>query len=166
MNTLSTTSWKRHGSSIIFALAEIQELLRENAMVSLREFLSWRQEIPEEPPVRGNTILVSGLEAILDTLPADEAEEFLRTKVRPVIKRVNNLWTETGIVFGFTDSSKFKEAGGLNEEVLMLRSDRQKIRISEGLWDGTAALNMLRIETLFIGNQQMVRIGYHVQRIS
>lgn len=166
MNVLTGTSWKRHGSSIIFMLAEIRELLRERAMVSLQDFLSWRRNPPEEPPVPGNTILVCGLEAILDTLPAEEAEEFLRTKIRPVIKIVNNQWTETGIVFGFADYHKFEETGGLNEEVLMLRSDEQKIRLSEGLWDGTAALNMLRIETPFIGEKQMVRIGYHVQRIS
>ena len=166
MKTLTTTSWKRRGSSVIFALAEIQELLREHAMVSLREFLSWRQSVPEEPPIPGDTILVSGLEAILDTLPPAEAEEFLRTKVRPVIKSVNNVWTETGIVFGFADYRRFEETSGMNEEVFMLRSDGEKIRLSEGLWDGTAALNMLRIETTFIGEPQTVRVGYHVQRIS
>ena len=166
MNTLSTASWKRRGSTVLCGTIEIRELLDRHTMVSLREFLAWGDEIPDDPPGDGSTILVCGLDTVLDTLPAKEAEAFLRSKVRPVIKQVNNFWTETGIVFGFAERPELKETVGREEEVLLVRSDGQTIHLSEGLWDGTAALNMYRIETSFIDEKQKVRIGYHVQRIS
>jgi hypothetical protein len=60
----------------------------------------------------------------------------------------------------------FKETNGSREEVLFLRSDNQEVHISEGLWDGTAELNMQRLETTFISDNQKVPIGYYVKRIS
>lgn len=169
MNILSTTSWQRKGSTILFGLTEIQELLKKKSMVSLQEFLTWNGEIPEEPPIPedSSTILVCGLETVMDTLSAEEAQNFLKYKVRPVIQNVQNIWNEIGIVFGFPQGSgSFKETHGSQEEVLFLRSDNQEIHISKGLWDGTADQNMQRIEVSFITEKQKVAVGYYVKRIS
>lgn len=169
MKTLSATSWQRKGSTLLFGSEEIQKLLKKKSMVSLQEFLTWGGDIPDDPPIPedSSTILVCGLETVMDTLSPAEAEDFLRRKVRPVIKNVQDIWTDTGIVFGFPQGGqRFRETQGSQEEVLFLRSDNQAIRISEGLWDGTADLNMQRIETAFITDKQRVAIGYHVRRIS
>lgn len=167
MKTLTGTGWKRKGSSILFDQIEIQKLLDEKVMFSLREFLSWKDDMPEEPPVDGDTILICGLETIMDSLPAEDAEDFLRCKIRPVIKALNNVWTETALVFGFPGGrERFEETPGMREEVLFLRSDDEKVHISEGLWDGTAELNMQRLEVTFMENRTMIPIGYYVQRIS
>ena len=169
MKTLSATSWQRKGSTLLFGSAEIQDLLKKKSMVSLQKFLTWGGNIPDDPPIPedSSTILVCGLETVMDTLPPKEAEDFLRRKVRSVIKNVQDIWTDTGIVFGFPQGyQRFQETQGSQEEVLFLRSDNQAIRISEGLWDGTADLNMQRIETSFITDKQLVTIGYHVRRIS
>ena len=92
MKILSTTSWQRQGSCILFGLTEIQELLNQKAMVSLREFLSWRNNVPDDPPIPedADTILVCGLETVMDTLSAEEAQEFLQYQVRPVIKNIQD----------------------------------------------------------------------------
>lgn len=169
MNTLSTTSWMRSGSSILFDPTEIQNLLKLNSMVSLREFLSWRDNLPDNPPIpdSSRTVLVCGLETVMETLPPAEAQIFLQRKIRPVIKTIQDVWTETGIVFGFTQGPRsFKEKPGSKEEVLFLRSDNQEIRISEGLWDGTAELNMMQIISSFISESQRFVVGYYVKRIS
>ena len=169
MNTLSTTSWKRGGSSILFDPTEIQNLLKLNSMVSLREFLSWRDNLPDNPPIpdSSRTVLVCGLETVMETLSPTDAQDFLQRKIRPVIKTIQDVWTETGIVFGFTQGPRsFKEKPGSREEVLFLRSDNQEIRISEGLWDGTAELNMMQIISSFISESQRYVVGYYVKRIS
>ena len=169
MKILSNTSWKRQGSCILFGLTEIQELLNEKSMVSLKEFLSWRKDVPDDPPIPedADTILVCGLETVMDTLSAEEAQEFLQYQVRPVIKNIQDIWTNTGVAFGFPQGCmSFKETHGSREEVLFLRSDNQAVHISEGLWDGTAELNMQRLETTFISDNQKVPIGYYVKRIS
>ena len=167
MTIFGGSAWKRRGSSIIFDQEEIQALLNANAMISLREFLSWKENIPENPPIEGQTLLVCGLETLMDTLPAQEAQTFLETRIRPLIKEIQDVWTETGIIFGFSQGSQvFQETSGSREEVLFLRNDDQKVRISEGLWDGTATLNMQRLEKEFISEHQKVTIGYYVARIS
>ena len=169
MNTLSTTSWMRSGSSILFDPTEIQHLLKLNSMVSLREFLSWRDNLPDNPPIpdSSRTVLVCGLETVMETLSPTDAQDFLQRKIRPVIKTIQDVWTETGIVFGFTQGPRsFKEKPGSREEVLFLRSDNQEIRISEGLWDGTAELNMMQIISSFISESQRYVVGYYVKRIS
>jgi len=167
MKELSTSSWQRSGSTILFGHDEIQALLKNKSMVSLQEFLTWGGNIPDDPPIpeESKTILVCGLGTVMETLSPDEAENFLKKKVRPVIQNVQNIWTETGIVFGFPQGGgSFLETKGSEEEVLFLRSDNQKIRISEGLWDGTADQNMQRIKGPFLA--EMVTVGYYVRRIS
>ena len=169
MKTISSTSWQRSGSTLLFGFEEIQNLLKQKSMVSLQEFLTWSGNIPDDPPIPkdSSTILVCGLETVMDTLSPEEAQEFLSRKVRPVVQNVQSIWPDTGIVFGFPQGSRsFRETHGRREEVLILRSDNQEIHISEGLWDGSADQNMLCIETSFITDKQTVPVGYYVRRIS
>ena len=169
MKTLEATSWQRNGSTLLFGLEQIQELLKKKSMVSLQEFLTWGGDIPDDPPIPedSRTILVCGLETVMETLSPDEAQNFLRKKVRPVIQNVQNIWTDTGIVFCFPQGGQsFRETHSSREEVLFLRSDNQEIHVSEGLWDGTADQNMQRIEAPFITEKQMLPVGYYVRRIS
>ena len=93
MNTLSTTSWMRSGSSILFDPTEIQNLLKLNSMVSLREFLSWRENLPDNPPIpdSSRTVLVCGLETVMETLSPTNAQDFLQRKIRPVIKTIQDV---------------------------------------------------------------------------
>ena len=165
MNTISNDAWKRQGSSIIFDAEEIQKLLNENAMVSLRTFLSWDKDIPENAPISGQTVLICGLETVLDTLKENEAQEFLSRKIRPLVKKLQNEWTNTGLVFGFSQGGQvFLETNGIEEEVLFLRKDNTQVRISEWLWGGTAAQNMHKIEKRI--DHQKATAGYYVARIS
>lgn len=49
--------------------------------------------MPDDPPIPedSDTILVCGLETIMDTLSAEEAQEFLQYQVRPVIKNIQDI---------------------------------------------------------------------------
>ena len=166
MNILKNDAWRRGGSAIIFDTAEIQELLNENVMFSLRTFLSWDNNMPKNPPVGKNEpVLVCGLEPVLDMLPAKEAQEFLNRKIRPLVKKLQGEWTNTGLVFGFSQGMQvFQESNGIVEEVLFRRNDGTNVRISTGLWHGTAEQDMQRIEKRIEG--QTVIVGYYVKHIS
>ncbi len=166
MRTLTNNdAWKRQGSTILFNTEEIQKLLNANAMISLRTFLSWDKNIPENAPVSGQTVLICGLETVLDTLSENEAQDFLSRKIKPLVKKLQNEWTNTGLVFGFSQGAQvFKETNGLEEEVLFLRKDNTQVRISEWLWGGTAAQNMHRIEKR--ADNQKTTAGYYVAHIS
>ena len=163
MRTLSNDAWRRQGSSIIFDTEEIQKLLNENAMVSLRTFFSWDKNIPSEAPVLGQTVLICGLETVLDTLSEEEAQEFLMRKVNPLVKKIQSEWTTKGIVFGFTQFKAFEEICLPNEEVLFKRTNFN-LRISEWLWCGVRTQDLHRIEKKV--DNQKITAGYYVAHLS
>ena len=166
METISNTTWQRKGSSIVFDQQSLSPFIVNGSVISLRQILSWTNGYPVDPPVPGKTILISGLETIIETMEIAEAETFLSHRIRPLIIELQNRWYDCGLVFGFTaDAHAFRETP-LEEEVLFHRRDQKKIRISEGLWDGSATINMKRIvhEGDKLGSE--IIVGYYVARIS
>jgi len=166
METISNTVWQRKGSSIVFDQKSLGPFIADGSVISLRQMLSWTKGLPENPPVPGKTILVSGLETIVETMASPEAEAFLSRRVRPLIIDLQNRWNNCGMVFGFSaHRNAFKETS-LEEEVLFQRRDKKQIRLSEGLWDGSAAINMKRIVREGDKPESEIIIGYYVARIS
>lgn len=166
MDTIANTAWQRKGSCIIFDQKSLGPLIAADAVVSLRQALSWLHELPAAPPVAGPTILVSGLETIIETMNPQEAEEFLCKRIRPLLIHIQSRWTDCGIVFGCSAHPKAFEETTLEEEVLFRRRDGKQVRLSEGLWDGSATVNMKRVVREGEQPAQEVIIGYHVARIS
>ena len=166
METISNTVWQRKGSCIVFDQKSLGPFIADGSVTSLRQLLSWTKGLPENPPVPGKTILVSGLETIVETMASPEAEAFLSRRVRPLIIDLQNRWNNCGMVFGFSaHRNAFKETS-LEEEVLFQRRDKKQIRLSEGLWDGSAAINMKRIVREGDKPEPEIIIGYYVARIS
>ncbi len=166
METISNTVWQRKGSSIVFDQKSLGPFIADGSVISLRQMLSWTKDLPANPPVPGKTILVSGLETIVETMASQEAEAFLSRRVRPLIIDLQNRWNNCGMVFGFSaHRNAFKETS-LEEEVLFQRRDKKQIRLSEGLWDGSAAINMKRIVREGDKPESEIIIGYYVARIS
>jgi hypothetical protein len=166
MDIISNTVWQRRGSSVIFDQKSLGRFIREEAVISLRQALFWMNGLPFAPPVSGRTILISGLETLIETLPPDEAEDFLTRRVRPLIIQIQNSWTDCGVLFGFSAHEKAFEETALDEEVLFRRRDRHIIRLSESLWDGSASLNMKRITREADDTEKNLTVGYYVARIS
>jgi hypothetical protein len=166
MDTISNNVWQRRGSCVIFDQKSLGTFISDGAVVSLRQALAWAKELPTNPPVPGRTIIISGLETVIETMEPQEAEDFLSCRIRPLLIHLQNRWTDYGVVFGFTSHPKTFEETVLKEEVLFRRRDRKQVRLSEGLWDGSATVNMKRI--VREGAQQGVEIivGYYVARIS
>jgi len=68
MDTISNTVWQRKGSSIIFNEYSLAPFVKDGAVIPLREALSWMKAFPSVPPVDGKTIVVCGLETMIETL--------------------------------------------------------------------------------------------------
>ncbi|MCK5230315.1 MAG: hypothetical protein KAR13_08620 [Desulfobulbaceae bacterium] len=166
MDILSSTVWQRKGSSIVFDGKSLGPFIAGNAVVSLRQALGWMNSIPSAPPLQGRTILIAGLETIIETLPPQDAEEFLSRRIRPLLIDLQNRWTDCGVVFGFSSHEKAFEETSLEEEVLFRRRDRKTVRLSKGLWDGSSSLNMKSIVREWDDRKKEVRVGYYVARIS
>jgi hypothetical protein len=166
MDTLSNNVWQRRGSCVVFDKTSLVPFISDGAAISLRQALSWSQKLPANPPVPGRTILVSGLETIIETMEPQDAEDFLRGRIRPLLKEIQNKWTECGLVFGFSSHPRAFEETPLEEEILFRRRDRKTVRLSEGLWDGSATMNMKRLIRDGSQPNEGTVVGYHVIHIS
>jgi hypothetical protein len=166
MESISSSVWQRKGSSVVFDKQSLGGLISAGAVISPREALGWLKGIPENPPVTGRTILVSGLETVLEVMDTQDAEDFLTRRVRPLLITLQSRWTDYGVVFGFSSNAKAFEETSFDEEVLFRRRDRKRVHLSKGLWDGSTALNMKRVvrEGEKAGEEAIV--GYYVARIS
>ena len=166
MEKISSSAWRRKGSCIVFDKTSLGGLISAGAVVSLREALRWTKKVPVTFPVAGPTILVSGLETVVEILGPPEAEDFLIHRIRPLLVSLKDRWMECGLVFGFSAHAKAFEETSLDEEVLFRRRDRQTVHLSRGIWDGSGALNMKRIVREADKPGEEITIGYHVARIS
>lgn len=166
METISNTVWQRKGSCIIFDQKSMGPFIADDSVISLRQMLSWTKGLPENPPVSGKTILISGLETIVETMETQEAEEFLSRRIRPLIIDIQYRWNNCGIIFGFSAQRDVFKETSLEEEVLFHRRDKKRVRISEGLWDGSASISMKRIAREGDKPESEIIIGYYVSGIS
>jgi hypothetical protein len=158
MRELNNDSWKLRGSSVIFHHPILNSLIA--SQVSLRQALSWFENLPSEPPVKSRTMLIMGLETILETLEPPDAEDFLLKRIQPLLRHLQNRWDSIGILLGFNSSPQTFKISVHDESLLFSRRDKNSINLSNGLWDGSAPSNMLQIQ------ENGVTIGYHVSRIS
>lgn len=163
MRYMSADTWLRKGSSVIFDRESLGPLITGGSLVSLREALGWMNAWPSQPPGGGNTVLISGLETCLEAFAdPQDAQAFLRNRVKPLIRRFQEEWPQCGLVFGFGKSDKSFEVTSLDEEVRFKRNDGQKVRLSFAMWDGSSTLNVTRIKK----SDQDATVGYYVSRIS
>lgn len=166
MDTITNTVWHRKGSSVIFDKESLAPFISNGSLISLRQALAWSNGLPDRQPVQGKTILISGLETILETMYPQQAEDFLCRRIRPLLINIQNRWTDCGVVFGFTAHPKTFEETTLEEEVLFRRRDRRQVRLSDGLWNGSAAVSMKRVVREGDQPGTEVIVGYYVVRIS
>ena len=166
MDSISTNVWQRKGSCVIFDQRCLGPFISEGAVISLRHALAWTQGLPAVSPVPGRTVLISGLETVMEILEPQEAEDYLCRRIRPLLIHLQNHWTACGVVFGFTSHAKAFEETALEEEVLFRRRDRKRVRLSEGLWDGSATVNMKRVVREGARPGEQAIVGYYVARIS
>lgn len=148
---LNDSVWLRRGISVLWDNKELIELLSRGRTISLREFFCfYEQKWPEDqiPFIDGDTLLVTGLDAALDTLDAKEAEEW---SIKEVSKRIYAFqsWASTGyaLVFWMSDEKRWKK--NLDEDRYTWRCDGkdrgEKIELGQGIWGG-AQSDVRRIE--------------------
>ncbi|SRR6266540_250306 len=163
MKELSADSWKRQGSSIIWDKVVLQSLLLTASLVSLRQFLSWKDGWPAQLSRPGRTIIVGGLQTCLESLPKTEGEAFLLNRVQAVIQRQQSKLEHFGLVFGFWATHRAFDATHRDEEVSYKLPSGAQVAVSVPLWGrGTSA----DIQLVLRSSQTREHIGYHVRRIS
>jgi hypothetical protein len=143
--------WKRKGISVIWDNFVLAKLIKDNRAISLREFFSYYENgWPDDdmPFIDNDMLLVAGLDAALDTLEAQNAEEWVTEEVYKRIYDFQN-WAEGqyALVFWMSKQDRWKEHLESNRYTWLCDGkDRGKdIELGSGIWNG-AQLSVQRIE--------------------
>jgi len=157
--------WQRKGISVIWDNPVLTELVNDNRAISLREFFSYFEDgWPEDKMslINDELLLVAGLDAALDTLEAQDAEEWVTQEVYKRIYDFQN-WAEGqyALVFWMSKQDRWKEHLENNRYTWLCDGkDRGKeIELGSGIWNG-AQLSVRKIES----NNRW--IGLFLDRIS
>lgn len=165
MEPLTSGMWKNRGSSVVFHPNLLGPLLSAGCMVSLREALSWMKNWPANPPGNGKTVLVGGLEAALEVLSPEDAEELLRSQVKAFIHEFQAQWDQCGLVFGFgCSASRFQVDP--SEHVLFVGPGNRIVPLSSALWNGSAVQDMYKLMFRNSTTGKDEPGGFYVRRLS
>ncbi|MBX3394309.1 MAG: hypothetical protein KF841_02975 [Phycisphaerae bacterium] len=156
--------WLTRGSSVIFDKVMLGPLLTEGALIPLRQALSWLSSWPSATPTGGKTVLVGGLETVLEMLAVSDAEDFVRRYIRPLIAEFQSCWPEHGLVFGLNTEPGRLIEDPVSEMVNLKRRDDTTICLSTELWNGSAVTDMRRLVRTDRASGQKVRGGYYAPR--
>jgi hypothetical protein len=129
--------------------------------------LEWqRTGLPEEPPSGARTVLVGGLQTVLELMPDhDAAYAWLRSNILPLCRRWSNHWTGLGLVFGMDGPGKLFQLNEADDLVYFGRSgDRDgNVCLTRAIWNGAATGNGV-FKLLAEGSREVG--GFHVLRVS
>jgi hypothetical protein len=168
MKDMDAKTWMRRGSSIVWSPDLLGSLITNGSVVPLRTALRWMTDgFPDDTPDGGKTLLIGGLQAILETAgSSEEAYDWLRANIMPFLRSVQGHWPRVGIVFGMTGPRNLFYLSEGDDLVYFGRSkDRsKKVRITLGMWNG-AATGEGAFQLMTTGAKKEVG-GYHVNHIS
>jgi len=167
MEEMTAQSWKRRGCSIVWSPELLGPLITDAEATPLRTALEWgRHGLPELPPGVGRTVLVCGLQTILEIIPdSNAAYAWLRANILPLCRMWSNHWAGVGLVFGMDGPGRLFQLNDSDDLVYFGRGvDRStKICITRAIWNGAATGNGVYI--LIIETTKETG-GFHVVRVS
>src|SRR5579862_1223485 len=104
MQEMTSSTWKRTGSSIIWHPDLLADLIRDIEPTPLRVVLGWlKNGFPEHTPGGARTVLVGGLqtgvETMMQTQTPDAVADWLRANALASVRAWKSHWPDVGLVF-------------------------------------------------------------------
>lgn len=101
MRVLTDKSWSRRGVALLWSGPVLVEIAAPAEVVTIRRFFDIAHRWPEDLPSNGGkTLVVAGLEGCLDALTPQDAEKWLRDRVRDRILSFQDEYEgQAGLVF-------------------------------------------------------------------
>lgn len=158
--------WKRMGTSIVWDAEALHQAAQDGVTVSLREALEWVDAMPPEPPDGVQTVVVTGLQHVVEVVGIAEARATLE-RVRQLVRQQSRRWPEAAIIFAVQDRMKFRVSPP-SGSVLMRLPDGSELDLGYELWGGAGReANHLHV-TRLDGRKRETRvpIGYWLRRVS
>lgn len=146
MQEMTSSTWKRTGSSIIWHPALLADLVRDIEPTPLRTLMGWLANgFPENPPGSGRTVLIGGLqtavETMMQTATPDAVAQWLRTHALAAVRAWKSHWPNIGLIFVMDGPATLFEFNEGDEIVYFGRGrDRsKKVKLSLAIWNGAAS---------------------------
>jgi hypothetical protein len=169
MQDMTSQGWQRSGSSVVWSPALLGPLILGGDALPLRTVLRWMKVgFPDTPPGDRPTVLVGGLQAVLESFPPKAPEPafgWLRHNIMPLVRAFQRHWDRVGLIFAMDGPDKLFTFNEADELVYFGRAKErsEQVKLTLGLWNGAAtgqgAFQLLVPETKEVG-------GYHVKRVS
>jgi hypothetical protein len=101
MRLVRDKTWSRRGLSLLWGPETLSELAPPNEVIPIRAFFALVKTWPEElPSARGRTLVVAGMEGVVDSLAPDDAERWLEEDLNPCVFRFQEEYEgQAGLVF-------------------------------------------------------------------
>jgi hypothetical protein len=146
MQEMTSSTWKRTGSSMIWHPDLLADLVREIEPTPLRTLIGWlKTGFPETPPTGKQTVLVGGLQTTVETMmqtqTPDAVSDWLRQNALASVRAWKSQWPDVGLVFVMDGPASLFEFNEGDELVYFGRGrDRsKKVRLSLAMWNGAAS---------------------------
>jgi len=146
MQEMTASAWKRTGSSIIWHPDLLADLVREIEPTPLRTLIGWlKTGFPENTPNGKRTVLVGGLQTVVETMlqsnPPDRVESWVRANAQAAVRIAQHHWSGVGLVFVMDGPESLIKLNDGDDIVYFGRgNDRnKKVKLSLGLWNGAAS---------------------------
>jgi hypothetical protein len=164
---MTSQVWQRSGCSLVWSPELLGPLITAADAVPLRTLLAWLGDaFPEDPPGDRPTVLVGGLQTVLEVLPDPETTHaWLRRRLLPICRTFCHRWPTTGLVFGVEGPGRLFSLHEADDLVYFGRAaDRaDRIEVTWALWNG-AATGPGTYQLVVPGSKEVG--GYHVRRVS
>src|SRR5262249_14409866 len=124
-----------------------------------------RDGFPESPPGGGKTVLVGGLQTVLEVMPdAGTSYEWLRKRILPLCRLWGNHWENVGLGFGMDGPGKRFNLDEADDVVYFGRGDQDaRLCLTRAIWNGAATGS--GVFKLMVDGTKDIG-GFHVIRIS
>jgi len=134
-------AWTRRGFSLLWDATTLKGIASPAEAVDLREFLSIAKGWPEDlPSCDGDTLIVTGMEGVLDSLVGEELEAWLERDLRPAMLSFQEEYEgQAGLIMWLPSGGKRIHMDRATERYYWKPHGQERIALGQMLWGGAEA---------------------------
>ncbi len=143
MPPLNNDVWQRRGHSLLWNAPTLAALATPPETCTLRQFFSLVDDWPDELPAnQGRTLIVVGLEGVLDSLNPDQAAEWLENDLQEALCSFQSAYDQAALVFWLPSGRQRLKANsarpGVYDWICAAPHSDNRLDLGRLLWSGAA----------------------------